>query len=332
MSQNVRLPSDPLTPRLENRLKMRHYVLLVAIDRHRSVTKVAESMSLTQPTVTRALSDIEEIFMTPLFIRTGRGLEPTPAGDVVIAHARFALADNDALRRELDGVREGLRGRLRIGVIPYVSASALDAAWRHLFALSPRIALMAHEDTTRNLIAGLRSRTLDCAICRFSQDSTGDDLVQELLYHEQAYLVVSKPSATLVARRGALDITQLSEMEMDWVFPPGDTPIRGLIDATFASAGRRAPIPRIEAYAVRTISSALANMPRGITVLPSDIARSVADTGIAEVVPQPLPWHLPPVGIAWLRNSPTTAMAASLAASMHEACTADRQRHPGLQA
>jgi len=309
---------DPLALRLENRLKMRHYVLLMAIDRHRSVTRVAEQMALSQPTVTRALADIEDIFMTPLFVRTRRGLEPTPAGEVVLARARFAVADNAALRQELRAVREGRQGRLRIGLIPYVSAQALQATWRHLLSLQPRLALVVHEDTTHNLMQAVRERVLDCAICRFSHDSTQDDLVQELLYRQQAYLVVARPSAALLARRTDLDIAQLAEM--DWIFPPADTPIRHMIDAIFAAAGRQVPEPLVEAYSVRAISSALHHLPRGVTVLPGDIARTVAADGFAQVLPQPLPWSLPPVGLAWLRDSPKTAIAAQLADAVRQSC------------
>ena len=307
---------DPLAHRLETRLKMRHYALLVAVDRHRSITRVAEQLSLTQPTVTRALADIEDIFMTPLFVRSRRGLEPTPAGEVVLARARLAVADNAALRRELQAVSAGRQGRLRVGVIPYVSTQTLDATWRHLFALRPRLALLAHEDTTHNLIQAVRSRTLDCAICRFSHDSTDGDLVQQLLYHQQACLVVARPSAGRLANHPVLDIAQLAEM--DWIFPPSDTPIRQMINAIFAAAGRTVPVPLMEAYAPRTIASAMQQLPRGVTVLPRDVAQAVAATGAAEVLPQPLPWSLPPVGLAWLRDSPKVAVIAALAAAVRQ--------------
>lgn len=307
---------DPLAHRLETRLKMRHYALLVAVDRHRSITRVAEQFSLTQPTVTRALADIEDIFMTPLFVRHRRGLEPTPAGVVVLARARLAMADNAALQQELQAVSAGRQGRLRIGVIPYVSTQALDATWQYLFALRPQLALLAHEDTTHNLIQAVRSRTLDCAICRFSHDSTDGDLVQQLLYQQQACLVVARSCASRLAKQAALDISQLTEM--DWIFPPSDTPIRQMINAIFAAAGRTAPIPLIEAYAPRAIASALQQLPRGVTVLPRDVAQAVAATGAAEVLPQPLPWSLPPVGLAWLRDSPKAAVIAALAAAVRQ--------------
>jgi DNA-binding transcriptional LysR family regulator len=219
---------------------------------------------------------------------------------------------------ELEGVQAGRQGRLRVGVIPYVSAPALDAAWRYLFALRPRLALLAHEDTTRNLIAAIRQRTLDCAICRFTQDLGEEDLVQELLYHQQAHLVVARPSAAPLARRRSLDVTEL--VDMDWILPPVDTPIRQLIDTTFAAAGQRAPLPLVEAYAVRAIAHALSNLPRGVTVLPRDVAQSVAETGGAVMLAQPLAWRLPPVGLAWLRNSPKSSLVSSLVQAMRQAC------------
>lgn len=316
MPAHPALPADPLIQRLDNRLKMRHYVLLMALDRHRSVTRVAQALSLSQPTVTRALADIEDIFMAPLFQRSRRGLEPTPAGDVVLARARLAVADRAALQQELQAVRSGHQGRLRIGLIPYVSTQALKAAWAHLFALQPRLALSAHEDTTHNLLQAVRNRSLDCAICRFSHTSADESLVQELLYQQQAYLVVARASARPLLRRGVQDIAQLADM--DWIFPPPDTPIRQMIDASFAAAGQPVPVPLVEAYAVRTITSVLQQSPRGITVLPGDVAQMVAAGGDAAVLPQPLPWRLPPVGLAWLRASPKARLVAALATAVRQ--------------
>ncbi|RKJ98848.1 LysR family transcriptional regulator [Alicycliphilus denitrificans] len=305
------IPSSSLKKALEARIKLRHYRLLVALSHHRSVTQVAEVLGVSQPSVTRALADIEEVFGMPLFSRTGRGLEPTVAGEVVIARARYAISEGQALIEELESVRAGRQGRLRVGVIPYTSTRVLDAAWSYLFSLRPRIAMTAREDVTGNLLAALHDRALDCAICRFSPDSAGtDDLEQALLYQQQPRLVVAKPSAALLARYPEIEIAALSEM--DWIFPPAGTPLGGMIEAIFSAAGRKLPTPALEAYAVRTIAAALSALPRGITILPDDIAQAVCVGGGAEVLPNTLPWSLPPVGLAWLRGSPKTALLAGL--------------------
>lgn len=306
----MNLTSASLPDALENRLKLRHYTLLIALARHRSITRVAEELGNSQPTVTRALADIEEIFGIPLFFRTGRGLEPTVAGQLVIARAGHAVAENQALVRELEGVRVGRQGRLRLGVLPYASDRVLDLTWAHLFSYRPRITVQSVEDLTGNLLRDLRARSLDCAICRFSQAEDDDDIQQVLLYQQQPRLVVAKPSAILLNRHLHSDIARLSDM--DWIFPPTDTPIRQVIDALFSSAGKRAPVPLLEAYAVRTIASALCQLPRGVTVLPDDIAQAVAQSGAGEVMPQALPWSLPPVGLAWLKDSPKEATITAL--------------------
>ena len=311
-------PQPAFAQRLERRLKMRHYALLLAVDRLRSITRVANELALSQPTVTRALADIEDIFMTPLFLRSRHGMEPTLAGKTVLARARFAIADNIALQQDLQAISAGRQGQLRIGLIPYVSMQAMDATWKHLFDQQPRLSIQAHEGTTHNLIQDLHNRTLDCAVCRFSHDNTDDGLVQELLYRQQAYLVMAKSNTAWMAKHDAFDITELSDM--DWIFPPSDTPIRKMIGATFAAAGRRVPVPLLEAYAVRTSSAALQQLPRGVTVLPGDIAQAVAGCDATEVLLQPLPWSLPPVGMAWLRNSSKANIAASLAATVRHAC------------
>ena len=302
---------DRLSARIENRLKMRHYVLLDAIGKYGSVTRVAQQMSLSQPTVTKALADIEDIFMIPLFVRTRRGLEPTPEGEVVLKRARLALVDATALQQELAAVQQGRQGRLRVGHIPYLAANALDAMWSHLLSLTPRMTLLAHEDTSLNLMESVRNRELDCAICRFSQQSIEDEVVQVPLYGQQAYLVVASSSAKRMSDMPLPEIAELSEME--WIFPPSNTPIRHAINAMFAEAGKQVPIPVVETFSIRAMSSVMRRLSRGITVLPGDIARIVADTGDAQVLSQPLKWILPPVGLAWLRGSPKAELAEQLA-------------------
>ncbi|WZB72621.1 LysR family transcriptional regulator [Achromobacter xylosoxidans] len=73
--------------RLGNRLKPRHLRLLADIARLGSLTRVAAAAGISQPTVTKALAELEDIFGAPLFERTGRGLRPTPLGELALLRA-----------------------------------------------------------------------------------------------------------------------------------------------------------------------------------------------------------------------------------------------------
>ena len=290
----------PTLQHLTPRLKLRHFALLAELERQRSVSRAAQHLGLSQPTVTRALGEIENIFMTPLFTRGRRGLEPTAAGLLVLARARVALADAQSLGEDLAALGTGLQGRLRIGVIPFLSRVTQDAVWQHLLAVRPRLGFVVEEATTHALVQAVRARTLDCAICRFTSASAEAGLAQQFLYEQEPRLVVSRAAAQRLLRRG-LDWEAF--VSLHWIFPPADTPIRQMIHSIFASAGQPVPVPLLEAYAHKTLVSVLRHMPDAITILPDDIAQEVADASGARVMPQRLQWNLPPVGVVRLHDA-----------------------------
>ena len=69
---------DEVIRKLTSRLKMRHLMLLLQIEQHGSLTRVAEHMATSQPAVTNALAELESMFDVPLFERSVRGMTPTP--------------------------------------------------------------------------------------------------------------------------------------------------------------------------------------------------------------------------------------------------------------
>ncbi len=77
--------------RLE-RIDLNLFVLFDALYQERSVTKVAQRLSLTQPAVSNALARLRQTFDDALFVRTPSGMAPTPVADNVIADVRKALA------------------------------------------------------------------------------------------------------------------------------------------------------------------------------------------------------------------------------------------------
>lgn len=305
--------STPTLQRLTSRLKLRHYALLRELERQRSISRTAQQLDLAQPTVTRALAEIEAIFMTPLFVRGRRGLEPTPAGELVLARAGHALADAAALEQDLASLTAGFRGSLRIGVIPYLSNQTHEVLWQHLLGQHPDTAYVVEESTTDRLVEAVRDRTLDCAICRFSTTGTGSGLVQQQLYPQEPRLVVSAGAARRLARRGA---DWQAWASLPWILPPLQTPIRGMIHSIFASAGQPLPVPVLEAYAQKTLAAVLRQLPDAITILPDDIALEVAQASGARVLPQRLQWNLPPVSLVRREDSSSAPRVDRIAAAL----------------
>lgn len=71
------------------------YVLAAA--EHRSFTNAATAVHVTQPTLSHAVAKLESELRLELFHRSARGVTPTPAGDIVVEHARRVVAELDDL-------------------------------------------------------------------------------------------------------------------------------------------------------------------------------------------------------------------------------------------
>ncbi len=64
--------------------------------RQRSFTQAAASLMITQPAVSQHIKQLESHYGCPLFTKTGRGIEPTPAADVL--YQRLLAMENDEER------------------------------------------------------------------------------------------------------------------------------------------------------------------------------------------------------------------------------------------
>jgi DNA-binding transcriptional LysR family regulator len=248
-------------------------------------------MRLSQPAVTKALKEVEEIFGSAIFDRTPRGLVPTPAGGAVLAYAKRWLAELEATAQVLSSFKAGQAGRVRVGLTQQVPQKFISALMDHLLRRTPRVATMVREGTTDELVGLLLARELDCAIGRsYDGDATG--LVQEAVYEQEPCLVVCAKSAKRLSR-GPLDWARLAEL--DWILPPPNTPMRRTYNAVFVGAGVQPPVPMLESTSIRTLETALRDEPNAISILARDVVDEMEAKGHWRALPYRLGWNLPPV-------------------------------------
>ncbi|KAG0927503.1 hypothetical protein G6F31_018027 [Rhizopus arrhizus] len=159
---------DAVIRKLPSRLKMRHLMLLLQIEQHGSLTRVAEHMATSQPAVTNALAELESMFDVPLFDRSVRGMTPTALGAVVLTRARGRVHDLGHLVQEMEAVAAGHAAHLQIGVIPFVSGQLMSAAFSRPLPQGRRITATIHEGQGPALLRQLRDHTLDIVCCTTS--------------------------------------------------------------------------------------------------------------------------------------------------------------------
>jgi DNA-binding transcriptional LysR family regulator len=134
---------------------------LASVAEHRNIGRAAEAVGLTQPALSRAIARLEALAGQPLFTRHPKGVELTPAGDALLKHAlRIRIEYGDAMR-ELQQMKTGQLGLLRVGYSPSVDEDIVIAATRQLVIERPAARLKLTQSPLQDLLEQLVRGELD---------------------------------------------------------------------------------------------------------------------------------------------------------------------------
>lgn len=319
--------SNELVRRLSARLKMRHLVLLLQIEQHRSLTRVAEHMASSQPAVTNALAELESMFGTPLFERSSRGMLPTALGAVVLRRAQAMVHDLDHLARDMQAVASGHAAHLHVGVIPFISGQMLSATLRRLKAgMARRLTVTIHEGTSEQLLSQLHDHTVDIVIGRASAAVDLSQVGFEVLYQQQPRLIANRRLAAQLARV-KLDWNTLRTL--DWILGAPQTPMREQVSDLFLAAGAAPPVPMVESYSSKLIGEMIASGENAVSIVPADIAEELVRIAGVAIVPYSFQWTLPPIAVFTHSQRPRPEALTLFIASLQAICAetyAERRR------
>ncbi len=119
-----------------NLLSLKYFL---AIAQYSSFTKAAERLYVTQPTLSRQISDLEEEFGVQLFNRSKRSISLTPAGQICLEEAREIVSRCDNLVERLRHMDEGATGTLRIGYLGFIEFDLLTTPLHDLSVQHPHL-------------------------------------------------------------------------------------------------------------------------------------------------------------------------------------------------
>ena len=152
---------------------LRQLQFLDALAREKSFSRAAESMHVTQPTLSTAIRELEGLLGVQLVEREARGATLTPTGVEVVSRARALLSDAEDLVLAARGASEPLYGAFRLGAIPTIAPFVLPRVMKHLKAHYPNLTLYLREDQTARLLDDLRARRLDAALIALPYEASG---------------------------------------------------------------------------------------------------------------------------------------------------------------
>ncbi len=199
-----RMSSARLERWIARKFRLRHVELIAEAYDCRSILKAAQRLHLSQPTVTKALQDVEATLGLPLFERTNRGLKPTAYGEIFARHAKIVLAQLRHAAEELEGLRAGYSGKVTVGTLLAASASILPDAIALLKKARPGVAISVIVGTYDLLMPALLTGDLDMVLGRLPEEGRSGALVYEEFYAEPVCLVTRRGHPLTRKRRLAL--------------------------------------------------------------------------------------------------------------------------------
>jgi LysR family hydrogen peroxide-inducible transcriptional activator len=147
-----------------NHVSLKQLRYFDALARHCHFGRAAEACAISQPALSMQIKEMEEALGGVLLERGARQVRLTNFGEEVAQRVRDILCSVDELGDFARASRDGLVGRLRIGMIPTIAPYLLPAVVRDLTRMHPELDVHVRETLTPKLIQELAEGRLDAAI------------------------------------------------------------------------------------------------------------------------------------------------------------------------
>ena len=146
------------------KLEIRHLRLLDAVAEEGSVTAAARRLHTSQSALSHQLRDAEERLDTRLFLRLGKRMVLTQAGDHLLLAARRALEELGRAEEKACNFNGGAGGVIRLATECYTCYHWLPALLKRFHKKFAKVDVSIDPDATRTPVAALLGGKLDVAI------------------------------------------------------------------------------------------------------------------------------------------------------------------------
>jgi LysR family transcriptional regulator for metE and metH len=191
-------------------LEVRHFLLVQHIADTGSVTRAADRLHLTQSALSHQLRDIESRLEARLFLRLGKRMAPTPAGEIVLAAARRVLADVQRVEDDLRAMADDGQGVLRLCTQCNTGYHWLPPLLETFHRKYPRVHIEIAVQATDRPVEALLDGAIDLAV---ATDEIADARLRTRPLFDDEWVAVVAPSHAL-ARRAFVEPADLADQHL----------------------------------------------------------------------------------------------------------------------
>jgi LysR family transcriptional regulator of gallate degradation len=299
-ARKSRLGSDSVFGRLATTVQLR---ALVAVVEHGGYAPAARHLEVSQPSVHRAVRDLETMMEQRLFQPSWSGALPTPEALMLARYIQLAFREIDQGLEELRALRGLHNGSIIIGALPLLRTRILPMAVTRLVTEYPDARVRIIDAPYDVLLNHLRHGRMDLILGALRNPNPGGDVKQEELFEEPLAIVVRAGHPILKNRE--LDSSKLAMLE--WIAPPALTPAASLFATFLRQHGLPLPKRIIECSSFITTRDLLLHGDRAALLSASQIDHEALAGNLAIAVPE-LPGTERPIGVCTRSDWVPTAL------------------------
>jgi DNA-binding transcriptional LysR family regulator len=278
----------------------------LAVVRERNFRRAAEACGVAQPTLSAGIKQLEDELGVMLVRRSSRMLGLTPEGERVLEWARRMVDDSKSMRQELQGLRTGLSGHLRLAVVP-TALAMMPMITGPCLARHPSMQftiLSRASDRIRQMLDDLE---VDAGITYLNTEGLGR--VRTVPLYTERYRLVTTIAGPL-GDRERVSWAELGDLRLCLLTP--DMQNRRIMDRLMRGAGV-SPRATLESDSQITL---LAHVLTGewATILPERLAETLAVSPQLRRIPLVEPDATYQIGLVLPDRDPLPLLSAALLA------------------
>src|ERR1700691_708147 len=279
---------------------------ILALARERSFGGAALACRVPQPTLSGGIKFLEDMFGVLLVQRGSRFHGFTPEGERGLEWARRIVGDARAMRQDIEALKRGWVGHIKIAAIPTALAmtAMLTTPYR---AKHPNVRFSLVSKTSIDVLRLLDDLEVDAGLTYLDNEPVGRVNTVPLYYEE--YRLLTSPAGAL-GDRDSVTWAEVGQVPLCLLTP--DMQNRRIIDALLRSAGQE-PSPTLESNSM-IVLFAHVRTGKWASIMPAKLAETLGLTDNVRSIPIVEPAATHAVGLVVPHREPMTPLITALVA------------------
>lgn len=186
-------------------MEIRHLEYFMEVARQKSFSKAADTIHISQPSISKAIKDLEGQLGVALFYRNTKHVELTDAGENILEQAQQIVSSFQNITAQLDSLTRLQTGKIHIGLPPITGVTSFSHLLGAFKKEYPEINIHLFEFGSKKIELAIQDELLDIGICTPPENR---ELYEQLYFIQDPLHIIMHPTSNL-AQFESIDYSQL---------------------------------------------------------------------------------------------------------------------------